>query len=293
VVSVRHIGASEQNREGINLRHARDIIYDLVGETAFGGKGLVHLSVYRAVMHERLPSEVILNHDVVESGLLATATVADAGILDTVPSNRSAFQKRQHRWIRGHWQNLPFLLRVSRVFPRLSLFGKAVLCQNLLDSIVPIALSTAVVICAVSDAAKLIWLTLLLLAPAICNIGIMAYDRARSLDPWQWPETAKMIGFGLAGSLQPAFRALYESVVYSDAIARTMVRLATKRNLLEWESSIVTERGIGGRYQLDLFRIWAVTTAVLLAMVAPLFLRGASIPVLLIALFWIAGSLVP
>jgi cyclic beta-1,2-glucan synthetase len=291
MVAVRHIRGPEDNR-GLDLRHARDIVYDLAGKTAFGGKGLVHLSAYWAVLHKRLPSEAILSHDIVESGLLATATVADAGILEMVPSNRYAFHKRQHRWVRGNWQNLPFLLRLSRAFPRQSLFGKAVLCQNLLDSTVPIALSLAIVICVVCDPAKLVWVALLLLAPTICIIGITAYDGARSLDPWPWPETAKIIGSGLVGSLQLAYRALYESVVYSDAIGRTLVRLVTQRNLLEWESSIVTERGVGGRRPLDMFRVRAVSTAVLLGMAA-LFMRSPTLPVLLLALFWIAGSLYP
>jgi cyclic beta-1,2-glucan synthetase len=292
VMTVRYIRAPE-DRNRADLLDARDLIFDFAGQTPFAGKGLVHLSAYRAVVHKRLPLEFILNHDVVESGLLPTATVAEAGVLEPSPTNRYSYYKRQHRWVRGNWQHLPFVLRISGIVPRLSLFGKTLICQNLMDSIFPIALSVAVLICTIRHPAGLLWVALLLLTPIICSGALMAVNALCSADGWRWAEGFRLIGAGVVGGLRPAFRALYESVVYSDAIARTMVRLATKRNLLEWESSVVTERSTKGGRQLGMFGLRAAMAAVLLGMTAPLFFPSATIPVFLLALFWIAGSLAP
>ena len=65
--------------------------------------------------------------------------------------------------------------------------------------------------------------------------------------------------------LHSAFLA-HQSVVMVDAIGRTLVRLVTKRHLLEWETAADTAARLQGEWPLVLRRMWvAPVMAVLLA----------------------------
>ncbi len=95
-----------------------DIYQDLYGESIFTGKGLIDVDVFAALMNNRFPEETILSHDILEGSFLRTRFVSDLEFVDGFPLHATPFFKRLHRWIRGDFQNLPYL------FPRIPSGGQ-------------------------------------------------------------------------------------------------------------------------------------------------------------------------
>ncbi len=81
----------------------------LFGESIFCGKGLIDVDAYYKVLDDTLPAESVLSHDIIEGEYLRTAFLPDIQITESFPDNVDAFYRRLHRWVRGDWQNIPFI----------------------------------------------------------------------------------------------------------------------------------------------------------------------------------------
>lgn len=82
---------------------------DLFGRSIFSGKGLIDVEAFCRVMPDRFLPESVLSHDILEGGFLRACFVSDVQVADGFPGREGAFLDRMHRWVRGDWQNLPFL----------------------------------------------------------------------------------------------------------------------------------------------------------------------------------------
>lgn len=114
-----------------------DLYMDGFEESIFAGKGLIDVEAFAAVTEEVFPPEQVLSHDILEGCLLRTGLVSDVEMTDGVPSNMAGWLDRLHRWIRGDWQNLPFLWHPALCFTRLD---KWKLLDNLRRSLTPAAI---------------------------------------------------------------------------------------------------------------------------------------------------------
>ncbi len=93
---------------------------DLFGSGIFAGKGLIDIDAFLAVSAARpFPAEQVLSHDILEGGYLRTGFLADVQLADGFPGSQRSYFTRLERWVRGDWQNLPFL-RNKRGLPALS-----------------------------------------------------------------------------------------------------------------------------------------------------------------------------
>ena len=73
------------------------------------------------MLEHRFPCNVILSHDLIEGSYARAGLVSDIEVVDDYPSHMSAFSRRKHRWVRGDWQIIFWLL------PRVpDFFGKTV-----------------------------------------------------------------------------------------------------------------------------------------------------------------------
>ena len=63
-----------------------------------------------------LPENLILSHDAVEGAILRGGYMSDTELTDGFPSKPAAYFRRLHRWVRGDWQNISFILRRGRNF---------------------------------------------------------------------------------------------------------------------------------------------------------------------------------
>ena len=87
-----------------------DTYQDLFGEGSFTGKGLYDVDAFTAALDGRVPDNTLLSHDLFEGIHARTGLVTDVEVVDDYPSSVLAHARRQHRWTRGDWQILPWLL---------------------------------------------------------------------------------------------------------------------------------------------------------------------------------------
>src|SRR5207253_1983721 len=80
------------------------IFFDVFGQAIFAGKGIYDVSLAKDLLHNRLPPERVLSHDVVEGAYLRTGFFNRATLLDDFPGCYFKYCDRLHRWIRGDWQ---------------------------------------------------------------------------------------------------------------------------------------------------------------------------------------------
>ena len=96
---------------GLDLypRAVSDVYQDLFGEGMYVGKGLYDLEGFHQTLAEVVPENTVLSHDLLEGVHGRVALVTDITLLEDYPSAYLPWASRQHRWIRGDWQLLPWL----------------------------------------------------------------------------------------------------------------------------------------------------------------------------------------
>ena len=87
-----------------------ELSQDLFGEGSYTGKGLLDVRAARLCLRGRFPAERLLSHDLVEGAYLGCAYGGDLELTDGFPGSILSYYERQHRWIRGDWQTIPWLL---------------------------------------------------------------------------------------------------------------------------------------------------------------------------------------
>ena len=91
-------------------REVSDVYQDIFGEGSFIGKGIYDVDAFRQAVDGRFPENLILSHDLLESGYARSALVTDVDIIEEYPASYAIEASRRHRWIRGDWQLAGWLL---------------------------------------------------------------------------------------------------------------------------------------------------------------------------------------
>jgi cyclic beta-1,2-glucan synthetase len=89
-----------------------DTYQDLFGEGIFTGKGIYDVDAFTAALHDSVPVNALLSHDLFEGLHARVALVSDLELVDEYPASVLSHARRQHRWIRGDWQILYWLFPV-------------------------------------------------------------------------------------------------------------------------------------------------------------------------------------
>src|SRR5438309_9881016 len=111
---------SGQTGFDIYSRAVSDVYQDLYGEGIFTGKGIYDVDSLRQVLEHRFPHNTLLSHDMIEGAYARAGLVSDVEVVDDYPSHMSAFSRRKHRWVRGDWQIIFWLLpRVPDFFGKM------------------------------------------------------------------------------------------------------------------------------------------------------------------------------
>ena len=256
-----------------------DVYQDLFGEGSYVGKGIYDVDAFERALEGRVPENALLSHDLFEGLYARVALCTDLEVIDEYPSHYLTWVARLHRWVRGDWQLLPWLGRTvptqsgARVRNVLPAVARWKIADNLRRSLLPPAL--IVLLAAgwlVLPGGPSLWTGtafLVLFFPAYVQWGQTLANRVRGV---RLRDHFRSERDNLASSLHQvllhsAFLA-HQSFVMIDAIGRTLVRLVTKRHLLEWETAAETAARLQGEWPLVLRRMWvAPVTAVLLALV--------------------------
>ncbi|MCW5203083.1 cyclic beta 1-2 glucan synthetase, partial [Desulfobulbus sp. US4] len=91
-------------------REISDVYQDIFGEGSFIGKGIYDVDAFRQAVDGRFPENLILSHDLLESGYARSALVTDVDLIEEHPASYVMEASRRHRWIRGDWQLAGWLL---------------------------------------------------------------------------------------------------------------------------------------------------------------------------------------
>jgi len=233
-------------------RAVSDVYQDLFGEGSFIGKGIYDVDAFELALGGRFPENRILSHDLIEGCYARAGLLSDVLLYEEYPSSYSADVSRRHRWIRGDWQLLAWLLPGvpgpdgQRQKNPLSLLSQWKLFDNLRRSLTPAALTLLLLLGWTMSpyglSSPLFWtLTVigiifipslissildLLRKPADLHIGQHLAAVAQSI-----ATRFAQVVFGLACLPYEAFFSL-------DAILRTTWRmLIARKRLLEWNPS--------------------------------------------------------
>src|SRR6202035_4931728 len=87
-----------------------DVYQDLFGEGSFTGKGIYDVDAFSAALDGRVPDGALLSHDLFEGIFARAGLVTDVELFEEFPSHFEVAAARQHRWARGDWQLLPWIL---------------------------------------------------------------------------------------------------------------------------------------------------------------------------------------
>jgi cellobiose phosphorylase len=296
-----------------------DTYQDLFGEGSFTGKGLYDVDAFSAALEGRVPENALLSHDLFEGLHARCALVADVEVVDDFPSSVLAHARRQHRWVRGDWQILFWLLpfvptRHGLERNRLTLISRWKILDNLRRSLVaPALLALLASAWTWLPGSPVAWtlgallvLGFPLLPPVVHFAGGPRPQQPLGVflrDVWAELETAA------AQAVVEIMLLAYHAYEMLHAILLTLVRLViTQRRLLEWETaaaSAARAAGLLARQGVRVFiaEMWAGPAAALAVLLGVLPLRATALPLALpflalwlaspVAAWWLSRPVVP
>ncbi len=238
-----------------------DVYQDLYGEGSFTGKGVYDVDAFEQATHGRFPENTLLSHDLIEGNYARAGLATDVIVYDDYPTRYLTFTSRKHRWIRGDWQLLPWLMpRVpgpDGTEPnRLSLLSRWKIIDNLRRSTLELVqLVFLLVGWTVLPGGPLRWTLLGLGAIAAPWIVSLLLALLRPPLDKSWRAYYAAVGRDAITSVQQVALAIvflpHQAWVSSDAIVRTLTRLlVTRRHLLEWRTASQAERGTSDSLQV-------------------------------------------
>jgi cyclic beta-1,2-glucan synthetase len=244
-----------------------DVYQDLFGQGSYTGKGIYDVAAFDASMASRVGANQLLSHDLFEGVYARCGLASDVEFIEDFPARYDVARARQHRWTRGDWQLLPWILGLRASLPAL---GRWKMLDNLRRSLLAPAAYLALCV-AWSQPSAAAWTLFILAALVLPTLLPLLLAVRPSLE--DFPNRGKLRAFRrdvrLAGceiGLHITFLA-DQAWSMTDAILRTLLRVAlTRRNLLEWTTAAQARIGLtfdaAGFYR-------RMAGGVLLALLAP------------------------
>lgn len=241
-----------------------DIYQDIFGEGVYTGKGIYHIQAFHQILNNTIPENSILSHDLLESCYVRTAFSSTVKIMDSFPSSVISYVKREHRWIRGDWQLLPWLLRRKALNGiSLNAISKWKIFDNLRRSIVPISKTLFIILnLAIMPSIYYLWLPLIFFSD-ILNLGILLFaiitqKIKRPMLAIVYKGLLKEIGLMIERAFLELVLTPYRAYIAIDAIVRTLFRvLISEKNLLRWNASETVESSIINSLKGYFLNMWS------------------------------------
>ncbi|MFH0888585.1 MAG: glucoamylase family protein [Planctomycetota bacterium] len=226
-------------------RAVSDIYQDVFHEGSFIGKGIYDVDAFMQVLHNRLPENLILSHDLIEGCYAHAALASDISLYEEYPDNYIADKKRRHRWIRGDWQIIRWLFsRIpgpgkERQKNPLSMLSQWKILDNIRRSLMPAALIILLILSwTVLTPA---WLGALIVIGVIMSAPILFTLTELFKKPNELPINLHLrvaVHSILKYFIQPMltiFFLPYEAFSSLDAIGTSIIRMViTHKRLLQW-----------------------------------------------------------
>jgi cyclic beta-1,2-glucan synthetase len=223
-----------------------DVYQDLFGEGSYSGKGIYEIDAFEASLHGRVPDSMMLSHDLFEGTFARSGLASDIEVIEEFPARYDVAAARQHRWARGDWQLLPWMLGAvkSTGSGTRAEFLPAIGFWKMFDNLRRTLSAPAAVVALLAGwtlplAAALVWTGFVLLVialptllPAIAALFPRhAKITTRSHLDALWSDV-------VSAALQTVLLIVFlghHAWLMADAICRTLFRLlVSHRRLLEW-----------------------------------------------------------
>jgi cyclic beta-1,2-glucan synthetase len=261
-----------------------DVYQDLFQEGIYVGKGIMDVAAFRRSLEGRVPENALLSHDLFEGIVGRAGLASDVVVLEDYPDRYLAVTERQHRWIRGDWQLVPWLMpRVpaeggGTITNDFSLLDRWKILDNLRRSL--LAPSLLILMLAgwlLLPGPSLFWTGISVLTLGVSILAGIVLGLRVGLPTTQSFERLRPMWMDLARWVLALVFLPFEALLALDAIAVTLVRLLlTRRRLLEWTPAADFSRALGKRSALGwtwkrmiTAPVVALTTGALVALVRP------------------------
>jgi cyclic beta-1,2-glucan synthetase len=200
-----------------------------------GAGALYVVDAFRRAVDGAFPDERVLHHDLLDGFVGRTGEVYDAVVHQPWPRTYLAQARRGHRWLRGVFQAVPFL--VSRRTP-LSGIHRFLITEVALQEVsTPASLALLLLAWTVLPGPAALWT--LLACPALLILAVsLPYHAVRI--PLQRLRRRRGPGWGAAldaaaAGLFAQVVLVYQAFLVVDALARVAWRLTvSRRHLLQW-----------------------------------------------------------
>ena len=222
-----------------------DVYQDLFQEGSYTGKGIYDIDAFEASLAEKVPENSMLSHDLFEGTFARAGLASGIELFEEFPSHYPTGTARQHRWVRGDWQLLPWIMslktdptsRAART--NIPALARWKMIDNLRRSLSPLAaFLTLIAAWLIPSASPWVWtrfVVLMIAIPALLPfmIGINPRHGVSKRSYVRGILTDLTLSAAQTG-LALAFLA-YHAWLMADAILRTLIRtFFTRKHLLEW-----------------------------------------------------------
>ncbi|MEO7148897.1 MAG: glucoamylase family protein, partial [Rhodanobacteraceae bacterium] len=287
-------------------RAVSDVYQDLFGEASFVGKGIYEIDAFSRSVGTRFPNDLILSHDLLEGSYARTGLVSDIELIEHQPNRYSVEARRRHRWTRGDWQIIQWLLpivpgpRRAGLRNALKAHHRWKILDNLRRGVVPLAMLVLLLRGWVLSPLPVYWtgvvVAFLLAPPLFIALAQMARNLLHVAHPRHWRNSVRgaceqLLRTGFAIAVMP-----FEAFLNLDAILRSAGRMFTRRRLLEWTPMEDADRAAASGLSEFMQLMWvapalAIVGFAVLLVKAPMALAAAA-PLLVLWLLapWLAWT---
>ncbi len=226
-----------------------DVYQDLFGEGSFAGKGIYDVVAFEAALSGKIPENTMLSHDLFEGIFARAALVTDIEVVEEYPDRYTVAASRQHRWVRGDWQLLPWLLKqgfgkANGADERIPALGVWKMTDNLRRSVTPIAFVLCLLLgwLFLSEDAAVEWtlaMALVIAVPAFLPVFSGSVPRRKGVT-LESQVSSNLDDFGHALAYVAASLVFigHQAWLMVDAVLRTVYRLKISgKNMLEWTTA--------------------------------------------------------
>ncbi|HUQ45849.1 MAG TPA: glucoamylase family protein [Gemmatimonadaceae bacterium] len=236
-----------------------DVYQDLFAEGTYTGKGIYDVAAFEQATAGRFPENSLLSHDLIEGSFARAALVTDVEVFDDYPTRYLTATRRMHRWIRGDWQLLPWLVseipgpRGRGVNP-LAAVSRWKMLDNMRRSVTPVlTLAWLLAGWTVLPNAGLEWTLTAMAAFGFPWYAPLIVAALRPPRGESWRPYYAALSHDVSSSVRQFAIALvmlpHQALLAADAIVRTIHRVTVSHRLmLEWQTASHVERASrGGR----------------------------------------------
>ncbi len=222
-----------------------DVYQDLLGEGSYSGKGIYEIDAFEAAQAGRVPDNTVLSHDLLEGIFARAGLVTDVELVEDFPTRYDVAAARQHRWARGDWQLLPWVLGrgrggTDRARSAIPVLGRWKLLDNLRRTLVAPAgfllLAVAGTFDSLAAAITAAFVLTTIAVPSLLSVFASVVSRRSGVSI---RSHVRAVRADAALATLQIFLAVallaHQALLMGDATVRTVFRLCVgRRHMLEW-----------------------------------------------------------